>query len=539
MNPTMLRTRRARRAGAKVRKVAEQIAAILAGSLDLSGQREEIRKLLDEELKEHEYFVIVNEEGRGVLHTNRLREGMLFEDEVGQRSAKADELLLQLYPRNTGEWLIDAAYPIIRQGNHSYVLRLGMVLHRPFLGPVIWGVVLLPVLTALTVGVTAELSIEMLLLLGGSSLCMALLAGGWLYRFVRTRLMEWHRMARDISAGNLQSRIETRSRDQFHQMGFELNKIVLGIRTIIQEIAATSTTTREVSQVQAAQAEELSETFDELSGMMEQFRTGADKQADGVHQAIRRMELMLTMLDEMQAAIAEAINVSEAAADATHRGTGAVGAAARQVTQVEQAMGRSTERIRSLAAGADQIGEQVSAITRIARQTNTLALNASIEAARTGEQGRGFAVVANEVRKLAEETAAFAESILSGIEGIRTEASEAADGAEQNLQELHAATGHVNQAGEAIRALQVVISSLQDQSVDNGERIGHILEHCGAIQQTMREVELIASQFTEAVGTAASSVEEQSGQIRTLADDANTLADKSQSLDEIVGRFRY
>ncbi|MBO8163795.1 MAG: hypothetical protein H0Z34_08805 [Brevibacillus sp.] len=538
MKPTMLRSSRARRAGAQVQQVAEKVAALMDGQFDLSARREEIRALLDEELGEQEYFVIVDEEGRGVLHTNRLREGMLFDDEVGRNAKQATGLLLQLYPRNTGEWLIDAAYPIVRRGNRSYVLRLGTILHRPFLGPVIGGVSLLPVCTALVAGGAAGMTLEMMLWMGASSLCAALLAGGWLYRLLRRRLREWHMMAREVSAGNLTARIEARSRDQLHQMGFELNKIAIGIKSIIQEITASASTSREVSQVQAAQAEELAETFDELGGMMEQFRSGADKQSDVVQQAVERLEQMLAMLDQMQVSISEAIRVSEEAVSAAERGTGAVQAAAGQVSHVEQAMGRSAANIRTLAQGADEIAQQVAAITRIARQTNTLALNASIEAARAGEQGRGFAVVANEVRKLAEETTAFAEQILSGIEGIRSGASEAADGAEHSLAELRSAVSHVQDAGEAIRALQVVIGSLQKKSMENGERVGHVLDHCGVIERTLRQVESIAGQFAEAVKTAASAVEAQTGQIRTLADDAGVLANQSQMLDAIVSRFR-
>ncbi len=539
MNASVLRSRRARRAGAIVQKVAEQVAAILRGTDDLESKREAIRRLLDEELGNHEYFVIVDQDSRGVIHTNRLREGMVFSDDVGRKAAATTGLLLQLYPRNTGEWLIDASCPIGRVGSHTYVLRMGAILHHPFLGPAVFGISTVPTVVALVTGWAAAVPPTGLAAMTAASLAVGLAGGGWMYRLVRNRLEKWHRMTREISAGNLTARVETHSRDQFHQMGLELNKMAIGVKAMIEEIAATAAATREISHIQAAQAEELTETFDELTGIMAEFQAGSDQQVTGVEQAAARLTEMLAMLDAMREAVAEAKRMSETAAQAASTGTAAVTAASEQVAHVEAAMARTVEQIHCLADGADEIGRQVSAITRIARQTHTLALNASIEAARAGEHGRGFAVVAGEVRKLAEETASFAQAILSTTETIRTDAYCAADGATESLTQLRTAVGHVNQAGEAIHTLQVAVEANQQQAVANSQRAEQILADCQAIEQTLREVESIARQFTESVAAAAGAVEGQSGHIRTLADDAAHLARQSESLARIVKRFRY
>nr|WP_277603118.1 methyl-accepting chemotaxis protein [Brevibacillus sp. SYP-B805] len=230
--------------------------------------------------------------------------------------------------------------------------------------------------------------------------------------------------------------------------------------------------------------------------------------------------------------------MSQEAALVTTRGTEAVAAAAAEVGQVEQEMAGYVQRIRLLAQEADLIGAQVSAITRIARQTNTLALNAAIEAARAGEQGRGFAVVANEIRLLAEETASFARRILTAVQTIQTGANEAAGSAETNLAELQTAVGHVKQAGEAIQSLRVAVDETKRQSVENSDRARRALEHSRAIEETLRQIEGIAAAFTESVTAAAAAVEGNIVSIYRLAEDANQLAEKSAALDRIVKRFR-
>ncbi|NGQ94350.1 methyl-accepting chemotaxis protein [Brevibacillus sp. SYP-B805] len=538
MKTSILRSRRARLAEAKVKAVAEMLAARLQAAGDIDEMREEIRRILDEHLGEQEYFVLVDQTGLGVIHTNRLREGILFGDEVGQKAARTREVLSQLYPRNTGEWLIDSAAPVCSINGMSYVLRMGTLVHRPFLGPLMLGVGILPSLFAAAIGWVGQLPLLPLAATAGGSLFLGLCLSGLIYRMFRRQMKAWHQMARAVSAGDLTRRLENDSRDEFHQMSFELNKMAIGIQNIVGEIAATAATTRDISQVQAGQARELTETFEELGGMFNQFKTGAGQQAHVTGAAIQRLEEMLRMLSEMTDAVVLAERMSQEAALVTTRGTEAVAAAAAEVGQVEQEMAGYVQRIRLLAQEADLIGAQVSAITRIARQTNTLALNAAIEAARAGEQGRGFAVVANEIRLLAEETASFARRILTAVQTIQTGANEAAGSAETNLAELQTAVGHVKQAGEAIQSLRVAVDETKRQSVENSDRARRALEHSRAIEETLRQIEGIAAAFTESVTAAAAAVEGNIVSIYRLAEDANQLAEKSAALDRIVKRFR-
>ncbi len=99
------------RALAKVQSMAAEIGKLLEGH-DLSERSEEIRALLDNGLQHDEYFLLVEHQGLSVLHTNRLREGTIFNDTVGLAAAQTSEPLTQIYHRNTGEVLLDAAVPV-------------------------------------------------------------------------------------------------------------------------------------------------------------------------------------------------------------------------------------------------------------------------------------------------------------------------------------------------------------------------------------------------------------------------------------------
>ncbi|USG64166.1 methyl-accepting chemotaxis protein [Brevibacillus ruminantium] len=527
-----------RRAENKGKRMAEQLSDLLRKEGELEAAREAIRRVLDQNLSNREYFVIVDETGYAHIHTNRLREGIVFADEVGRNAAAARETISQLYLRDTGEWLLDTAIPIGAFHGRRYVLRMGTILHRPFLGPILFGLSTVPSIAGLMIGYLMELPLPSVLAWAGVSLFVGMTGGFFIHRGMRASIRQWREFMRAVSAGDLTGKIETTARNEFHQMGLELNKMALGIQHMIKEISATAQATGAISRKQASQSKELADTFDELGGMMGQFQTGSAQQGEALSMAVAKLSDMMIMLDGMKYALQRAKEISNSAAATTEQGTSSVDAASRQVSLAEAGMVRSAEAIRRLTAEMERISEQVSAITKIARQTNTLALNASIEAARAGEHGRGFSVVAAEIRHLAEETGRFAERILATTETVQQDVMIAASEVEGQLEELQSSTRFVKEAGAAIRHLQVVVDENQSMSLENAELAEILVQDCEKISQTLRGVEGIAVQFAASVSEAAVAVETQTQSVHLLAGEAEELAEKTHALERITSRFR-
>lgn len=530
-------TSKTRRAERKAKIMAEQVAELL-GKSHLDEVRETIRQLFDEHLSHREYFVIVDETGYSHIHTNRLREGMIFLDEVGKRAAAAKEALSQLYLRDTGEWLLDTAVPIGNCQGKRYVLRMGTILHRPFLGPVLFGLSTVPSVCGLITGYVMDLPWQVMLTWAGVSLFVGMTGGFFIHRAMRMTFREWREVTRAVSAGDLTKMVSTSARNEFHQMGLEMNKMALGLQHIVKEIAATAQVTGEISRKQAVQSKDLADTFDELGGMMGDFQRGSQQQGQALSKAVQRLSDMTVMLEGMKAALQRAREMSDSAAQTTERGTASVDAASRQVSQAEAGMAKSAEAIRLLTAKMEEISQQVSAITKIARQTNTLALNASIEAARAGEHGRGFSVVAGEIRHLAEETGRFAENILAVTGAVQQDVVACANEVDSQLGELKTSTRYVQEAGEAIRHLQVVVDQNKSMSLENAELAELLVRHCQEISQTLQDVEAIAEEFAASVTEAACAVETQTEGVHLLAGVAEELAAKTDALERITTRFR-
>jgi methyl-accepting chemotaxis protein len=313
-----------------------------------------------------------------------------------------------------------------------------------------------------------------------------------------------------VAAGDLTARSGIRTRDEMGMLAGEVNEMAERLMATMNQVAQNS--------VQVAAA------ANQLNTTSEQIATGAEEVA-------AQTGTVATASEEMAATSSEIAHNCHLAADGSKIANDRALAGAAVVEQTVLVMGRIALQVKSsaatvsgLGARSDQIGEIVGTIEDIADQTNLLALNAAIEAARAGEQGRGFAVVADEVRALAERTTRATREIGEMIKSIQTETRQAVGAMEEGVKQVENGTRETAKSGESLQeilnqisevTLQVnqIATAAEQQTATTGEITNNI--------QKITEVVYETSQGAHVSATAASH-----------------LADLAGDLHRLVGQFR-
>ncbi len=333
-----------------------------------------------------------------------------------------------------------------------------------------------------------------------------------------------------------------------------------------QQIAGTIQQVARGANEQASSLQQTSGGMGQLSKAIDQIAEGAQEQATGVDEAtgiVRKVSDAIAHVSGNAQAGAEAWkSTSSSAADGarmTHE-------TAEGMRKIKKAMDVASSRVTDLGERSEEIGRIVATIDDIAAQTNLLALNAAIEAARAGEQGRGFAVVADEVRKLAERSSVATREIAGIVGGIQTGVREAVSAMQLGTKEVEAGNKLASDAGGALdnilekshrvgtqvdQILQAAhqLDSLSSGMVDAIERINRIVQQNAAATEEMTASSEVVSKLVESSAGVAeensaaseevsASVEEMSAQVEEALAAAQSLADMSEVMERAVAVFK-
>ncbi len=279
---------------------------------------------------------------------------------------------------------------------------------------------------------------------------------------------------------------------------------------IIQQISTTSSSVTDTSQRVALTSDKTGNAISEIARAVGDVASGAERQVQMVDAAKRSTEETATSAGEARVVAEQGV---AAAQEATHA-----------ISAVRESSGVLVEAMSSLSQRSEKIGGIVDTITGIADQTNLLALNAAIEAARAGEQGRGFAVVADEVRKLAEESQSAAKTIAGLIREIQGETARVVDIVEDGAKRTDESARVVHQARDAFITI--------------GENVSDMTSRIEQILTATSEVAAVAEQASAATEQVSASTQETTASTQEIASSAQQLAQSAQELDGLVMRFR-
>jgi methyl-accepting chemotaxis protein len=344
----------------------------------------------------------------------------------------------------------------------------------------------------------------------------AMMIGTGIVAGVLTSLIGWiiaRSVARPVNAmlatvsdlsdgdGDLTKRLTVNSRDEIGMLGDSFNQFLEKLHDTISVVVGSS------SQVAAAATE--------LRASAESSATQAGGQLERISSIAGAVSEMSGSADEVARKSADAANSAKKSGDAAASGGDVVRKTIDGVQLVRNTIAKGSKTVEDLGVQSQSIGVIIQTINDIADQTNLLALNAAIEAARAGEHGRGFAVVADEVRKLADRTTKATAEIASSIKSIQAETSRAVDQMEAGRNEADAG---MHLAGEAGTKLEEIVAGAQEvagmiQSIaaaaeEQSATSGHIAQTMEQLASVAREAEAGAREASQAVSMLSENAEQ-------------------------------
>jgi len=271
-------------------------------------------------------------------------------------------------------------------------------------------------------------------------------------------------------------------------------------------------------------ATEIQRSTADILHSSERMKVGAEQQAGLIRNASDAVNAMSSTTQRVSENAEAATQTSLKATQAAVKGGTSVAETIKGMQRIRAAVQTTGKKIKGLGERSLEIGAIIEVINEIATQTNLLALNAAIEAARAGEQGKGFAVVADEVRKLAERAARATKDITGLIKGIQVETSEAVTVMEEGTREVEEGTKLADQAGAALREIEQIVKQTASLVSDITQAAGDQVKVTESVVSTMDNI----SRFTR---ETAQGVEET---VTTIG----KLADLSKRLTDAIGRFK-
>ena len=310
--------------------------------------------------------------------------------------------------------------------------------------------------------------------------------------------------------GDLTRRIRTSSRDEVGQLATWFNTFIEKVHHIIGDFSGNASSLRT--------------NAEKLSGTAKETEKGVVNQQSEIQQVVSAVREMASVVEDVANNVGQAAHSAEEADKEAKNGKSVVTGTMGQIESLAKDINAAAEVIDRLRQETDNIGSVLDVIRGIAEQTNLLALNAAIEAARAGEQGRGFAVVADEVRTLASRTQSSTQEIQDMIERLQYGAREAVQKMEKGT---HQAEESVKQAAEASRSLEAITAGVTAIRDKTNQIASASEEQSAATREIERNMENIA---TVARQTSEGSVE--------IASSTADLANMAASMAKIVQQFK-
>ncbi len=324
------------------------------------------------------------------------------------------------------------------------------------------------------------------------------------------RVREAENVMVELSEGNLTARMDGDYKGNYKKLQGIVNKLAGSLESLIFDVSDAVSATASASS--------------QISSSTEEMASGAQEQSAQTSEVASAVEEMTRTIIETTKNSGVAYNIAKEAGEIAKEGGKVVDETVKGMIRIANVVQKSSVTVKQLGQSSSQIGEIIQVIDDIADQTNLLALNAAIEAARAGEQGRGFAVVADEVRKLAERTTKATKEIAQMIERIQADTNGAVQSIDEGNSEVEKGKNLANEAGASLKNI-----------IDSTDKV---LGMVNSVAMASEEQSAVAEQISKNIETISNVTHQASAGTQQIAKSAEDLSRLTNNLLIQIGKFK-
>ncbi len=360
----------------------------------------------------------------------------------------------------------------------------------------------------------------------------------FLARIITRPLLKGVDFAKTMANGDLSKRINYQSKDEIGTLANALNMMADNLSNMVAKVMQNSQMAASTAEELSASAQEVNASTEQVSSTIQEIAKGGQNLSKNAGETKEGAQQLIASIKAVAESAQDSAKNATEANEASLSGAAAAKKAGEKMGDISSAVGTSAKVVGELGEKSKEITKIVEAINSISEQTNLLALNAAIEAARAGEAGRGFAVVADEVRKLAEESQKATKQIETMISDITESTNKAVDSMQVGTKEVEEGSQTVNEALKSLELISSKVSGVADQIQEISASTQEQLANAEKVDKSINEVSAVAEESAAGSEEVSASVEETTASMTQVAESAQLLAQGAEDLKKLISQFK-
>lgn len=343
----------------------------------------------------------------------------------------------------------------------------------------------------------------------------------------------------DVAHNDLsQPDLHLATKDEIGKLSISVNQMVAHLKEMIESIVKAATEVTKTSEELTQSSSSVQMNSNQIASTMQQLAAGSDLQANYANELSFSMNEFASKVDQLNANGEAIKNYSDEVLSLAHNGNDLMDSSIEQMAKIDNIVHQSIQRVEGLDTQAREISQLVSVVKEIADQTNLLALNAAIEAARAGEHGKGFAVVADEVRKLAEQVSVTVTDITTIATNIQNESSMVKNYLQDGYKDVEQGTTKIKATGETFTQINHAVSDMVNSIVAIAANLEDMAKNSQTINNSIQEVASISQQTTASIEQTAGSITHTTKSMEEITQSSKDLVALAEYLNTIVSQFK-